>query len=103
MPVIINEVPNRQNPPPQGMRTCGNFSRPLEDFYTSLSNTKESSRDPDTTTSLSVEDESIDGANENRPNTAVPHQMVCMVYIPGISTYFLLKQTITFIFVFVVL
>jgi len=86
MAVIINEAPDRHNPPPPGMRTCGNFSCSLEDFYTSLSAAEEMNYGPDATTSLSVEDESIDNVDENGPNSAgiklaVPRQMVCRAYL----------------------
>ena len=33
MAVIINETHGSQTPPPDGMRTCGNFTWELEDFY----------------------------------------------------------------------
>ena len=33
MAVIINETHGSQTPPPNGMRTCGNFTWELEDFY----------------------------------------------------------------------
>jgi len=33
MAVIINEAPDRHNPPPKGMQKCGNFSWSLGDFY----------------------------------------------------------------------
>jgi len=66
--------------------TCGNFSWSLEDFYTSLSAAEEINYGQDATTSLSVEDESIDSADENGPNSAgiklvLPRQMMCMAYM----------------------
>ena len=33
MAVIINETHGLGTPPPDGMRTCGNFTWELEDFY----------------------------------------------------------------------
>ena len=33
MAVVINETHAQQTPPPCGMRTCGNFTLELEEFY----------------------------------------------------------------------
>ena len=38
MGVIINEAFGQQTPPPPGMRTCGNFSWDLEQFYNKILN-----------------------------------------------------------------
>jgi len=57
----------------------------LKDFHTymNLSTAEETSHGPDAITSLSVEDESIDSADENGAgiNLAVPRQMMCMAYM----------------------
>ena len=36
MAVIINETHGLQTPPPDGMRTSGNFTWELEDFYNKI-------------------------------------------------------------------
>ena len=66
MAIIINEAPDRHNPPPPGMGACGNFSWSLEDYYTSLSTAEEVRHGQDASTSESVEAKSIDGPNSSR-------------------------------------
>ena len=38
MAVVINETATKSTPPPDGMRTCGNFTFELEEFYDKIQN-----------------------------------------------------------------
>ena len=82
MAVIINEAPDRHNPPPPGMRTCQNFSWSLEDFYRSLETAKSFNHRPNATASRSMSNTVSDSEQklaQLKPAIA-PRQMVCEAY-----------------------
>jgi len=60
MAVIINEVLDRQPPPPAGMQKCGNFSWSLEDFYNITSTASKAS--------FSTHTHSVHGENHYHQN-----------------------------------
>ena len=60
MAVIINEVLDRQPPPPAGMQKCGNFSWSLEDFYNITSTASKAS--------FSTHTNSVHGGNHYHQN-----------------------------------
>ena len=83
MAVIINEAPDRHNPPPPKMCTCKNFSWSLEEFYRSLEAAKSTNPKPNATASQPTSNTVSDAEPklaELKPAVA-PRQMVCEAYM----------------------
>ena len=83
MAIIINEAPNRHNPPPPGMCRCQNFSWSLKDFYKSLKAAKSTNHKPNATAGRPMSNR----VSDTEPKLAqlkpavAPCQMVCEAYM----------------------